>query len=198
MSISLSDLSFGRRWIGGCLAIWLCVAMVSACSSEAPAPQVQKADNAQVGTTLQAEGWAITLLEPPELTKKVGSGTAVERTDMGEFGGGQTGIREAEGIWLVLSVTATNNTGDLGMLPKRLLKVTDAQGGEHQRAGIKIIAPLIWADERWEGQMQNQLIDYVFEVGGSRDGPLAFDVPEGATGLTLVMEGTDETIDLGF
>ena len=30
------------------------------------------------------------------------------------------------------------------------------------------------------------------------DGPLIYEVPEDATGLKLVMRGTDETIDLGY
>ena len=185
-------------WLGGLLGIWLCVALASACSSEDATPEVKTAESAEVGKTLQGEGWAVMLVDPPELTKQLGSGTADETMDMGGGEGmGRVGIRIAEGMWLILIVEATNGTGDLAMLPKSLLKVTDAQGGEYGRTGMMVHDPLINADERWERQ-ENQLIQWVFEANLPREGPLVFDVPEEATGLKLVMEGTDEAIDLGF
>ena len=199
MSISCSDLWHAKRWVVGCLAIWLCVGFCSACSGAEGTLQVRTADGAEVGKTLQGEGWAVTLVDQPELTKQVGSGTAVERTDMGEDGTGQTGMREAEGLWLILAVEVTNDTGDLAMLARKVLKVTDGEGSEYQRAGVgEAVGPLIWADDRWEGQKENQLADNVFDVGQTREGPLVFDVPEDAGGFTLVMEGTEEVISLGF
>ena len=177
----------------------MCIVFVSACSGEEATPQVATADSAEVGKTLSGDGWVVTLLDQPQMTKVVGSGTAVERTDMGEDGTGQTGMREAKGMWLVLGVEVTNDTGDLAMLAKKLLKVVDTQGTVYERAGVReAIGPLIWADDRWQGQKENQLADNVFDVGQTREGPLAFDVPEGASGFTLVMEGTEEVIDLGF
>ena len=155
------------------------------------------AEKAEVGKSLQSEGWVVTLVEQPELTKQLGSGTAVETTDFGDEGFGWEGIRTAEGMWLILTVQVTNDTGDLAMLPKPLLKVADAEGGEYGRAGHTVHAPLISADERWE-RLENSLAQWVFETNLPREGPLVFDVPEEATGLKLVMEGADDTIDLGF
>ena len=199
MSISRSGIWLARRWTVGWRACALCVVIVSACSGEAATPLITTADSGEVGKTLQGEEWVVTLLGQPQMSKTVGSGTAVERTDMGEDGTGQTGIREAKGMWLVLALEVTNDTGDLAMLGKRVLKVVDSQGEVYERAGVReAIGPLIWADERWVGQKENQLADNVFDVGQAREGPLAFDVPEGASGFTLMMEGTEEVIGLGF
>ena len=193
------SLSISRIAIAVCLAALVCVLSLPACAAGAGAtPPTTKAEDGEVGKSLQPEGWVITLVDQPEMSKQVGSGTAVERTDMGEEGGGRSGMRIAEGMWLVLTVEVTNGTGDLAMLPKKLLIVTDAQGGEHELAGLKVHAPLINADDRWEDQQTNQLAQWVFDEGGSRGGPLVFDVPEDATGLKLTAEGTDDTIDLGF
>ena len=184
--------------IYGWVAIWLCVSLISACSGEDATREVRTADSSEVGKVLLGEGWEMSLVDQPELAKQVGSGSAVSTSGMGESGSGQTGIRIAEGMWLILTVEVTNSTGDLAMLPKDLLKVMDAQGGEHERAGQKVHAPLIHADERWGSQQENQLIQWVFETGLPREGPLVFDVPADASGLKLVMGGTGETIDLGF
>ena len=51
---------------------------------------------------------------------------------------------------------------------------------------------------RRETVQEHQLIQFVFENGDARTGPLVFDVPADATGLKLTTEGTEETIDLGF
>ena len=44
------------------------------------------------------------------------------------------------------------------MLPKTLRPVTGAQGGGHERSGLKVHAPLVSADERWEGHEKYQLV----------------------------------------
>lgn len=188
----------GTRLMAACLALWVCLTLVLACSSEDPTPDVVTADSAEVGKTLLGEGWSVTLVGQPELTKQLGSGTATQATGMGDSGSGQTGVRVAEGMWLILTAEITNESEDLAMLSGNLVKVVDAQETEHSSAGQKVHAPLIHADERWEGQQENQLIQWVFETGVPREGPLVFDVPEDAAGLKLTMKGTAETIDLGF
>ena len=44
----------------------------------------------------------------------------------------------------------------------------------------------------------NQLNQNPMEDGVAWEGPLVFDVPEDATGLTLHFQGSDELIDLGL
>lgn len=111
---------------------------------------------------------------------------------------GELGEKEAEGIWVVLVVEVTNVSGDLAMLSKNLLTVTDSQGGEYPLASTNPHFSLIEADDRWASIEDSQLVQYVFNSGATRGGPLVFDVPEGATGLKLAMDGTEDTIDLGF
>ena len=185
------------RWAG--LLTLSLVLSLSACGGDTtPTPETITTDAGEVGESLESGGWTVTLVAPPELTKQLGSGAAGEMTVDSDDGYGRAGVRIAEGMWLILTVEVTNSTGDLAMLRKDLLKVADAQGGEYAHAGITVHAPLINADERWEGQEKNQLVHWVFHTGNARQGPMVFDVLEDATGLRLVMEGTDETIDLGF
>lgn len=189
----------GRKlWMAVLLGVLLMLSL-SGCGVDATGtPQKITTEAGEVGKSLQSNGWTVTLAAQPELMKQLGSGSASETMDMGGGeGSGRVGVRIAEGMWLILTVEVTNDTGDLAMLPKDLLKVTDAQGDEYARAGITVHAPLVNADDRWTRQ-ENQLIQWVFETEIPRQGPLVFEVPEGALGLKLVMEGTDETLDLGF
>ena len=194
-----------KLWIAVLLAM-LVVLSLAGCGGQGEeqkaGPQdvdvVVETENAEVGKLLEAQGWEVTLIDQPEQTKRVGSGAASSRTASGDGFGGQSGSRDSEGIWLILTVEVVNATGEMGFIPKALLTVMDDQGGKYEPAGVTdAVASLINADERWE-RMENQLNLWVFEVGDAREGPLVFDVPEDATGLTLVMEGTDEIIDLGF
>ena len=191
------------RW-AGLLALMLVLSLVSCGQAgvkqeAAPQTQAEKAENVEVGKTLEAQGWTVSLADQPEQAKQVGSGAATAMTNEQGGLGGLSGVRDAEGVWLILTVEMVNATGEMAFIPKSLLKVTDAQGGEYEPAGVReAVGPLINDDERWESQQENQLMQWVFETELPREGPLVFDVPEEATGLKLVMEGTDETIDLGF
>ena len=184
-----------------CLVIWLCVAVVAACAGDGdPMAKVNMTDSADVGKSLRAQGWVVTLIEQPQQRKQVGS-------EEGAFPGGSeadhfvshgfSSMPEAEGMWLILGLELTNQSGDLAMLSNKLLKVADSQGREVTLEGITVHSPHIWSDERWMKE-ENQLIQVVMHDGEVREGPLIYDVPEDATGLKLVMQGTDDTIDLGF
>ena len=70
----------------------------------------------------------------------------------------------------------------------------DRRRGGAQRHPVQSIE----GDDRWLDLRQHHLIEYVFEAGEARTGPLTFDVPADATELKLTLKGTDETIDLGF
>ena len=195
------DFQSGRSWAIVCLVTWLCVAVTVACGGEGdPMTKVNIADSSDLGNSLRAQGWVATLIEQPQQRKQVGSeeGALPGLDQSGHFtAGGFSSMPEAEGMWLILGIELTNDTGDLAMLSKRLLKVVDAQGGEYAMVGLTVHYPHIYSDERWMKE-ENQLMQVVMDAGEVREGPLIYDVPEGATGLKLVMEGTDETIDLGF
>ena len=195
----LGMLSSRRRFVAGVsLLLLACVLSAAGCGGGAAAtPEVTLGDSPDVGKVLRGQGWVAKLLAQPEQTKQVGEGASDARTEMDEMGRGRSGTREAEGMWLILSIEVVNETGEMAFLPKDLLTVTDGQGREYPLEGLTIHAPLIWTDERW-GTNDNQLVQNVIKTDIAYEGPLMYDVPEDATGLTLVMAGTDETIDLGF
>ena len=204
-----------KSWLG-LLALMLVLSAVSCGGQEgeaegvlAPKPvakeplaPVVKAENAEVDKSIQSEEWAVTLVAPPEQTKVVGTGEDVDSSSFrhsSDPGLGQRGNEQAEGTWLVLDVEITNESDDLAMLSKRLFTVVDDQGGEYPVGETTVLfVTILGSDGRWPTVQDHQLIQYVFETGDTRGGPLTFDVPEDATGLRLVMEGTEDTIELGF
>ena len=192
----------GRRsWAVVCLVGWLCVAVTTACAGEGdPMAKVSMSDSADVGKSLRAQGWVVTLIEQPQQRKQVGSveGAFPGGSESDHFvAAGFSSMPEAEGMWLILGIELTNESGDLAMLSIKLLTVVDDQGREASLEGITVHSPHIWSEERWMKE-ENQLIQVVMYDEEVRQGPLIYDVPEDATGLKLVMQGTDETIDLGF
>lgn len=194
-----------RAWM--CLATVTLVVSLASCGrgGDADLSEVVEADSAEAGKTIRSDEWAATLVSAPQLAKMVGSGPEIDRSLVGDVAtdnsapaGGRQGSLAAEGTWLVLALEITNETGDLAMLSKRLLKVVDAQGTDYPVADAMPHFLLIDGDERWTSIQDNQLIEYVFEAGLPRGGPMVYDLPESAAGLKLVMDGAEETIDLGF
>ena len=186
-----------------CLLLFICVAVVAACASDGeaapragPASALNVADSAEVGRTLDADGWVVTLVEPPEQRKEVGSGDVdIVSAHYEQYG--FTSVVTTEGWWLILGLEVTNDTGDMALVPAKLLKVADAQGREYLLQGKMTTFAVIWTDERWMKE-ECYLFSDAVDDGVTLTGPLVFDVPEDATGLKLVMKGSDETIGLGF
>ena len=166
----------------------------------AVAASAEKAEGGDVGKTIQSDEWAVVVLDQPERRKLVGSGAGADMLDIDAAAPfvGELGEKEAEGIWIVLVVEVTNVSGDLAMLSKNLFTVGDSHGGSYPLASTNPHFSLIEADDRWASIEDSQLVQYVFNDGDTRGGPLVFDVPENATGLKLAMQGTEDTIDLGF
>ena len=154
------------------------------------------AEGAEVGKTLSADGWVVTLVEAPEQRKEVGSGD-VDTVSAHYEQYGFTSVVSTEGWWLIVGLEVTNDTGDMALVPSKLLKVTDAQDREYLVQGKMMVFPVIWTDERWMKE-ENYLFSDAVDDGVTLTGPLVYDIAADATGLTLVMKGTDETIDLGF
>ena len=80
----------GRSWVVVCLVSWLCIAVTTACAGDGdPMAKVSIADSVDVGKSLRAQGWVVTLIEQPQQRKQVGS-------EPGEGGGG-----DVAGGWLL-------------------------------------------------------------------------------------------------
>lgn len=175
------------------LAALVSVVGLSACAGGATAtPHTITSEDGEVGKALQSDGWVVTLIDQPVQTKQVGTGTANTYSDWGDVG-----HRLAEGMWLITSIQITNNSGAMAFLPKNLLKVTDAQGRDYPASSRSVHGIYVWSAERW-GKEKNQLVQNPIDTAETREGPLIFDVAEDATALKLTMEGTGDTIDLGF
>ena len=198
----MTDLCVGswRGWVNVAVSLVVVLSAVSltGCGDRATrAPEMVTAEGAEVGKTVEAQGWIITLIEPPLQAEKVGSGTGDVYDQAAGEEGSEAGTRIADGIWLILPVELTNQTGDMAFLPSKLPKVTDAQGREFELEGRATHLPYVNASERW-GKRENQLVQNVIDAGATLEGPLIYDVAKDATGLRLIMEGADASIDLGF
>ena len=179
--------------IAGALA---CVAGLAACGGgEDPRFVADVAsDSAEIGATIEAEDWRVTLIELPQQIKSLG-----ERVEGGGWWSGYSreGAETAEGIWLICPVELTNEGEEMRILPSKLLKAADAQGREFKMSLLPAHHIAIWTSERWMSE-DNQLVQNVIELGVPKEGPIIFDVAPDSTGLRLTAEGVEESIDLGF
>ena len=188
------------------LTVGLCVAGCGRQGGEEDvvdvAPAV-KAENAAIGKTIEGEGWRITLLEAPEQMKRIGGEVIGDATGVGRYvslQGAQSFSDDdvtADGIYLMAPIEIANISGEDQYVSQSVLKVMDADGQSYKSCGRIEHSVYVWITERWM-DLESILIPGVMVEGLTRQGPAIFDVPEDATGLLLMIDGVDETIDLGF
>ena len=156
-------------------------------------PQITTSNGAEIGKAIQSQRWEITLAGSAVMVGQVGSGTAKMRKYF-DFG-----IREAEGLFLIVPVQLTNGADEMRMFTTKSsqLIVTDAQGRETPLAGAPVNMTATYDDERW-GELENQLVQNPMEAGLTWEGPLVFDVPADATGLRMSFVGSDKSLILGL
>ena len=191
----------------GLLALMLVVGAASCGgggAGEAPVLElVVKAEDAAVGETIISDAWEVTLLDAPEQMERVGNesmGDLLQYMGEGTFQGGQS-LSDvdvtAKGVYIVCGIEIVNISDEAQYLSTTVLKVVDSAGEEYFAEGRVPHVVYVWITERWMDK-SNELIPGVMEIGEPREGPVIFDVPEDATGLVLMIEGADGTIDLGF
>ena len=198
-----------RRTAGGCAALLLLLFVVS-CGGRGEhgddsLTAIVKAENAAVGKSIEGQGWRITLLDAPEQTKMIGGEVIGEAGGIGKFtpmfGQGGRDFPDddltAEGMYLMAPVEVANIANEPQLMTGSVLKVIDSEGQEHAAAGRVEHVVQVWITEVWMDDV-HELVPVVFNEQEAREGPLIFDVAEGATGLMLAIEGTDDTIELGF
>ena len=197
-----------KHWVG--LLVLMLVLSVVSCGGEggdqgvASQARTVKAENAEVGNSIEGDVWQVTLLEPPEQMKTVQGDIGSTRGAALHLPGFNVDGRSlgeehvtAKGVYLMVPIEITNISGEPQMMSGTVLHVIDSEAQEYEGAGRLEHIVHVWTNERWLNET-HELVPHVFDVGDMREGPVIFDVPEDATGLTLVMKGTDETIDLGF
>ena len=160
---------------------------------------VVKAENAEVGKSIEGQGWRITLLDVPERMKMIGGEVAGVGTYVrlkGTQGFADDDIT-AEGVYVVAPIEITNISDEALYVSQSVLKVMDSDGQSYDAGGRIEHKVYVWITERWMKE-EHELIPGVMDNGLTRQGPIIFDVPEDATGLALAIDGADDTIDLGF
>lgn len=164
---------------------------------------IVKAENAEVGQTIRSDEWQVTLLDAPEQMKRIGDeamGDLLKYMGEGTFQGGQSLADEdvtAVGVYVVSAIKLVNVSAEPLYMSQTVLKVMDSEGQEYFTEGRVPHVVFVWITDRWMDK-SNELIPGVMEIGEPREGPVIFDVPEDATGLVLMIDGADGSIDLGF
>jgi len=193
MAGSRSGSSTARVWT--CfLLVALLVNMVACSSKTTPTPAVTTAKNAEVGKSLESQDYALTLVDQPYEAKLVGGlvvGGSVGWSDM------PSGVKEAEGIWLIIPVKLTNNSEEVRVLSKDAFIVKDAQGREFQVGGRMEHQIHVFEMDRWKSN-DNYLVENPMSSGQTREGPLIYDVAKVSTGLRMTGEGKEDSFSLGF
>lgn len=151
--------------------------VLAACGGGSSGPVTADAAQVQTGTPLTAGDWEIALIKPPEKIKVVGSGDITY---------------QAEGDFLVVFATVSNHGQAMQVVGRDLFIVRDGQGQEYTpvKSAVQIAYVL-------QHGMQPSL-DSPLAAGASRDSVVIFDVPSGATDLTLGLKGTEDSLQLGF
>ena len=173
----------------------VCGALLTGCGAQgaaAPDATVAVGETADIGAALESDQWTVRLIEAPYSVRQVGVGTYqdAEVLDMG--------AAQAEGIFVILPVELTNGGDEIRMFGKSSgLVIADEQGRETELASGRPHQALAFSSERW-GEFENKIFQNPMEAGVTWEGPLVFDVPEDASGLTLYFTGSGESIDLGL
>lgn len=167
-------------WRHSCVVFLLagCLALLVACGGGSSAgPVTADADKVDINKPLQVDNWEIALLKPPEKVKVVGAGNITY---------------QAEGEFLIVFARVSNHGQEMQLVGRDLFVVRDEQGREYTpvKSAVQVAYVL-------QHGMEPSL-DSPLAAGRSRDSVVVFDVAPDATGLTLGLEGTTETLRLGF
>ena len=168
-----------RRFLHLILIGCVCAVVLVACDGGggSSAPDAADAEAAGIGDTIRSGDWEITLLELPEKAKIVGEGQITY---------------QADGIYLIVPVEVAHSGQEMQLLPGYDLRVVDDQGREFETPE----APIQYAYVR--AKQIDVLIGSPLNPGVPRQSVIIFEITEDATGLTMTMAGTEDTIALGF
>ena len=161
----------------GLIGLWSLFGL-TACGGGGDAGNTAATENVEIGKTISADGWEITVTAPTEKTELIGEGQIVYQSE--------------EGTFIVVFVKATNNTSVLQVVPRDLFLVVDSQGREYEatKSAIQVGYGLQTG--------MTILLDAPMKVGETRESLLTYDLPTDASELKLTIKGTDQAIALGF
>jgi len=177
---SSGHVSTARIVVIGGLVLLLCAVGLTACGRGGGRPSmavVASEEEAEIGKAIQAQAWEVMVTKPSEKLSLVGKGDITYR---------------AEGIYVILPLKVTNLGEEVRMIPRELLRLKDTQGREFEATQSAIQIAYILP------KGMELLLDSPMASGVTRESVIIYDVPTDATGLEMTMEGTEETLDLGF
>ncbi|MBV7327467.1 hypothetical protein KFU94_04240 [Chloroflexi bacterium TSY] len=159
-------------------------------------PTPVPAENAAVGKTILSDDWEITLLDQPSKDGVIGDEPEANIQTISQY---EQAARTADGVWVIVPIKLVNVGNEENMLMQTTIQIEDDQGRQYKIGDRLVHHAQVWLSdvERW-GDRSNQLVQNVQDTGVEREGPAIFDVADDATGLRLILKGTDESIDLGF
>lgn len=142
-----------------------------------PANEKGSTDKASVGRTIKAGTWEVTLTAVAEKIKVVGKGDITY---------------QAKGVYIVVPLKVSNVGSEMQLLGAEEIAVSDAQGREFR--------PTVSAVQVAYGLPRGMeiILDSPLAAGASRESIIIYDVPPDATGLQLVLKGSEDRLDLGF
>jgi hypothetical protein len=173
----------GRLHAARIIVVWglmllLCGAGLTACGGgDDEAPAVASEEDADIGKAIRSQAWEAVITRPAQKVRIVGEGDITY---------------QAEGTYVIASVKVTNLGEELQMIPRELLRLRDAQGREYEATQSAVQIAYILP------RSMDLLLDSPVDPGEARESVIIYDVPREATGLKMAMEGTEETLDLGF
>ena len=166
----------------GLLCVFTLVACAAGSDNQGKGPVLSDPEKADIGESIEAENWRLTLLGPSEKLALLGEGQIVY---------------QAEGIFVVVPTKATNTGTEIDLLESGVygtpVKVRDSQGREFR--AVKS-APHV-AYEMARGNV-DLLFDSPLQAGKSVDGVLIFDVAKDAEGLEMMIGDESGSLRLGF
>lgn len=162
----------GQRLLIG-VVLFLLLLGLAACGGGAANPE-----DVDLDKTISSQGWDVTLTAVPETATVVGEGGFTS---------------QAKGKYVIVFLRAVNNDADYQLFPAGLLQVVDGEGNSYKPTGSTVQFNV--ARTREGVQL---LLDSPMKGNETRDVLLIYDVPSGASDLTLQMEGVEDPLRLGF
>lgn len=136
------------------------------------------AENADIDKTVAVDGWEVTLTAAPEKHNVVGEGGFTS---------------QAQGTYVIIPLRVTNKNADITLFPPKLATMTDGQGNSFTPTGSTPQFNYVQSNKGLK-----MLLDAPMQPGETRATVLLFDIPADAAELTLKLEGSDDTLRLGF
>lgn len=186
------------NWVAFLLAAVLALGLVACAKEDEKLKPTYLTEGTELNVTVVSDVYEVTILGF--------AGTDVILGDEGEDAGlaqvtqyTTSAVAAKRGKWIVLPIRIKNISGEEQLLFSRVLKLVDDQGNEYQLTDrLAHQSYVFYTDPENYGDDDNLIVQNIFEIDEERLGPAIFDVPEDSTGLSLHVEGSEQTLATGY